>query len=45
MAARIAELARDGRTRLMVVGAAHMLGDRGIPALLEGRGFEVEVIE
>jgi uncharacterized protein YbaP (TraB family) len=45
MAQRVAELARDGATRLLVVGAAHMLGDRGIPALLEQQGFEVEVLE
>ncbi len=42
MADRIATLARDGTTRLVVVDAAHMLGDRGIPALLVARGFDVQ---
>ena len=42
MADRIAALAGDGRSRLVVVGVAHTLGDRGIPALLDARGFEVQ---
>jgi uncharacterized protein YbaP (TraB family) len=41
MARRLAELARDGKTRFVVLGAGHMLGPRGIPSLLCGRGFEV----
>ena len=41
MADRIATLPSDGKTRLVVVDAAHMLGDRGIPALLLARGFDV----
>lgn len=44
MADRIAELAADGKTRLVVVGAAHMLGEKGIPALLGARGFQVEKV-
>ena len=42
MSRRLAELSRDGKTRLVVVGAGHMLGPRGIPALLRQRGFGVE---
>jgi uncharacterized protein YbaP (TraB family) len=42
MTARLVELARDGRTRFVVLGAGHMVGDRGIPALLARRGFRVE---
>jgi uncharacterized protein YbaP (TraB family) len=41
MTRRLAELARDGKTRFAVVGAGHMLGPRGIPSLLCERGFEV----
>lgn len=44
MAAQIAELVGDGLQRFVVLGAAHMLGDRGIPALLRARGFRVERI-
>jgi len=41
MARRLAELARDGKTRFAVLGVGHMLGPRGIPSLLCDRGFEV----
>jgi uncharacterized protein len=41
MTRRLAELARDGKTRFAVLGAGHMLGSRGIPSLLCDRGFEV----
>lgn len=41
MADRLAALARDGKERFVVVGAAHMLGDRGLPRLLDARGFDV----
>jgi hypothetical protein len=41
MSEQLASLARDGRTRFAVLGAGHMLGPRGIPALLCERGFEV----
>jgi uncharacterized protein YbaP (TraB family) len=41
MAASIARLAGDGRTRLVVLGSGHMLGDRGVPALLERRGYRL----
>ena len=42
MADQLAALARDGRTRFVVVGAGHMVGARGIPRLLAKRGFQVE---
>ncbi len=42
MAQRLAELAQDGRTRFVVVGVGHMVGPRGIPALLRELGFGVE---
>jgi uncharacterized protein YbaP (TraB family) len=42
MAADLEILARDGRKRFVVVGAGHLLGPRGIPALLSARGFRVE---
>ena len=42
MARDLAALSVDGRVRLVVVGVGHMLGPRGIPALLETRGFTVE---
>jgi uncharacterized protein YbaP (TraB family) len=42
MAARLAQLALDGRIRLVVVGAGHMLGPRGIPALLREWDFEIK---
>jgi len=41
MADRLAAMARDGKERFVVVGAAHVLGDRGLPRLLAARGFEV----
>ena len=44
MATRLVDLARDGKSRLVVVGAAHMLGDRGLPSLLARRGFTVEEV-
>ena len=42
MSEALESLTRDGKTRLAVVGAGHMVGPRGIPALLESRGFQVE---
>lgn len=41
MAARLAELGGDGKTRFVVLGAGHMLGDQGVPALLARRGYRV----
>jgi uncharacterized protein YbaP (TraB family) len=42
MTARLVELARDGKTRFVVLGAAHMVGSQGIPAQLAQQGFAVE---
>jgi uncharacterized protein YbaP (TraB family) len=45
MTARLVELAGDGQTRFVVLGAGHMVGDKGIPALLAAQGFIVERID
>ena len=45
MAERIDALLGEPRTWFVVVGAAHMAGDEGIPELLEGRGHRVTRIE
>jgi hypothetical protein len=42
MSERLITLARDGKTRFVVLGAGHLLGSRGIPALLCAEGFDVE---
>ena len=44
-AARIADLVAAGRRPFVGVGAAHMLGQGGLPALLAARGFRVERIQ
>ena len=41
MANRLAELGGDGKTRFVVLGAGHLVGDRGLPALLSRRGYRV----
>jgi len=42
MSGQLAALARDGKTRFAVLGTGHLLGPRGIPALLCADGFDVE---
>ncbi len=44
MAELLTELGRDARLRFVVVGAAHLVGERGIPSLLASRGFELEKV-
>jgi uncharacterized protein YbaP (TraB family) len=39
---QIAELLDGEDDVLVVVGAGHLVGDRGVPALLEKRGFKVD---
>jgi uncharacterized protein YbaP (TraB family) len=45
MTSKLAELLGDGRTRLVVLGAGHMLGSRGIPTQLVERGYRVRRLE
>ena len=45
MTQRLASLARDGKLRFVVVGAGHMVGERGIPALLRDYGFRVDRVD
>jgi uncharacterized protein YbaP (TraB family) len=45
MAAQLAELLGDGKTRLVVLGAGHIVGGRGIPAQLGERGYRVRRLE
>lgn len=42
LAERIETLHREGRKVLAAVGALHMIGAQGLPALLRARGFAVE---
>ena len=42
MTARLVELLGDGKTRLVVLGAGHMVGGQGIPKQLAERGYRVE---
>jgi uncharacterized protein len=41
MAQRIDALLREGRTYLIVVGAGHVVGEQGIPALLSRSGHRI----
>jgi uncharacterized protein YbaP (TraB family) len=40
----LVELSGDGIPRFVVLGAGHMVGSRGVPALLAAEGFRVEQI-
>ena len=42
MAGRLHQLAKDGKSRFVLVGAGHMVGEQGIPTLLAERGWQVE---
>lgn len=42
LALRIAEIHGSGKRLFAAVGALHMVGPQGIPALLEKRGFRIE---
>lgn len=44
MATQLAALLGDGKRRFVVLGAGHMVGPRGIPALLASRGFRVQQV-
>jgi hypothetical protein len=41
-AEQVSEMLDDGDDVLLVVGAMHLVGDRGLPALLSRRGYRVE---
>ena len=41
-AEQVSEMIRDDDDVLVVVGAMHLVGERGLPALLEERGFRVQ---
>lgn len=45
MATRLDALATDGKERFVAVGLLHLVGRRGVPALLAGRGYRVERLD
>jgi uncharacterized protein YbaP (TraB family) len=44
MTGRLLELGEDGKTRFVVLGAGHMVGEGGIPALLGRNGYRVSLV-
>jgi uncharacterized protein YbaP (TraB family) len=44
MAIGLENLGRDGRSRFVVIGAGHLLGDRSVRAQLAKRGYRIERI-
>jgi uncharacterized protein len=38
---QLTELLQDEQNYLVVVGALHLIGDQGVPTLLEQRGYSV----
>lgn len=45
MAARLDAMATDGKPRFVALSLIHLVGERGVPALLAGRGYRVERLE
>ena len=39
---RLEDYLRSGKTWMVIAGAGHMAGDRGVPELLRARGYRVE---
>ena len=44
MANNIISAAKDHRKYYVVVGAAHLVGEQGIPAILKSKGFNIEAL-